>query len=389
MADSYRDLRHKLQSPDYRSVEYGRRRRESDSRRKHHDSEKYQSSRHRHDKTEIPRQEELRKVNAGIQQRSLFSSEECKAIEGKIDSVVKHARLGDYKAHTVDRAPLRNKYFFGEGYTYGSQLAKKGPGMERLYPKGEVDEIPDWILKLVAKPIYDAKIIPNGFFNSAVINDYLPGGCIVSHIDPPHIFDRPIVSVSFFSDSVLSFGCRFSFRPIRVSKPVLCLPVKKGHVTLISEYAADHITHCIRPQDIVERRAVIILRRVFPDAPRLEPASSVERPLSRKRRRESTSSSASTSEAESPSGSEELQENNTKENEEGEKKSPTQTYYHRATKNSTRVYRHHHFSNSESEHSDTENGDNKSPVKKSKHKHKVKKKKSRREVKTSKRSKRS
>ncbi|XP_069122726.1 RNA demethylase ALKBH5-like [Argopecten irradians] len=383
MADSYRDLRHKLQSPHYRSVEYGRSR-ESDSKRKHYGSDKYNSPRNRNNRHELSREDELRKVNAGIKQRSLFSSEECKVIEEKIDSVVKHAKHGDYKEHTVDRAPLRNKYFFGEGYTYGSQLAKKGPGMERLYPKGEVDEIPDWILKLVVKPMYDAKIIPAGFFNSAVINDYLPGGCIVSHIDPPHIFDRPIVSVSFFSDSVLSFGCRFSFRPIRVSKPVLCLPVKKGHVTLISDYAADHITHCIRPQDIVERRAVIILRRVFPDAPRLEPSSSIERPLSRKRKRDPSSSSSSDEE----SGSEEQQENNTKENEE-EKKSPTQTYYHRATKNSTRVYRHHHISSSESEHSDTENADKKSRPKKSKHKHKVKKKKSHKETKTSKRSKRS
>ena len=29
------------------------------------------------------------------------------------------------------------------------------------------------------------------------------------------------------------------------------------------------MTHCIRPQDVVHRRAVIILRRVYDDAPRL------------------------------------------------------------------------------------------------------------------------
>ena len=28
-----------------------------------------------------------------------------------------------------------------------------------------------------------------------------------------------------------------------------------------SGYAADEVTHCIRPQDVVERRCVIILRR--------------------------------------------------------------------------------------------------------------------------------
>jgi alkylated DNA repair protein alkB family protein 5 len=62
--------------------------------------------------------------------------------------------------------------------------------MERLYPPGEVDPIPDWVDKLVIKPLVEANVVPEGFINSAVINDYQPGGCIVSHIDPIHIFDR-------------------------------------------------------------------------------------------------------------------------------------------------------------------------------------------------------
>lgn len=177
--------------------------------------------------------ETLRRLHEGIQQRRLFSEEECEIIEKKIDEVVVKAEAGDYKSHTVDRAPLRNKYFFGEGYTYGSQLAKRGPGMERLYPPGEVDEIPNWVDELVIKPIIKARIVPEGFFNSAVINDYQPGGCIVSHIDPIHIFDRPIVSVSFMSDSALSFGCKFSFKPIRCTRPVLCLPLSRGCVTVL------------------------------------------------------------------------------------------------------------------------------------------------------------
>ena len=60
-----------------------------------------------------------------------------------------------------------------------------------------------------------------GWINSAVINDYMPGGCIVSHIDPPQLFSRPIITVSFFSDSYLSFGCKVSF--------LLCS--QKGHLT--------------------------------------------------------------------------------------------------------------------------------------------------------------
>ena len=35
------------------------------------------------------------------------------------------------------------------------------------------------------------------------------------------LFDRPIITVSFLSDSALSFGCKFTFKPLRVSKPVV------------------------------------------------------------------------------------------------------------------------------------------------------------------------
>ncbi|KAM4631808.1 RNA demethylase ALKBH5 [Discoglossus pictus] len=218
-------------------------------------------------------EEEARKVRSGISQVRLFSPEECERIEAKIDEVVSRAEKGLYRDHTVDRAPLRNKYFFGEGYTYGAQLQKRGPGQERLYPKGEVDDIPDWVHELVIRRLVEHRVIPEGFVNSAVINDYQPGGCIVSHVDPIHIFERPIVSVSFFSDSALCFGCKFQFKPIRVSDPVLFLPVRRGSVTVLSGYAADEITHCIRPQDIKERRAVVILRKTRTEAPRLETKS--------------------------------------------------------------------------------------------------------------------
>jgi len=112
-------------------------------------------------------------------------------------------------------------------------MAKKGPGQEQLYAKGEVNDVPSWIYDLVVKPLVDAKFVPEGFINSAAINDYLPGGCIVSHIDPPQLFDRPIFTVTFISDSTLSFGCRFSFKPIRCSRPILALPVLRGQVTSI------------------------------------------------------------------------------------------------------------------------------------------------------------
>jgi alkylated DNA repair protein alkB family protein 5 len=218
------DLREKLKSGSLNDDrnEKGSHRRWSGGVDETHDTEKLTLSQYK-----------LCKIHEGIQQRRIFSEEECLAIEEKINEVVANAEDGCYKQHTVDTAPLRNKYFFGEGYTYGSQLSKKGPGQEKLYPKGEVDDIPEWIEEMVMKPVVNAKIVPEGFFNSAVINDYQPGGCIVSHIDPAHIFDRPIVSVSFMSDSALCFGCKFTFKPIRVSKPVLCLPITRGCVTVL------------------------------------------------------------------------------------------------------------------------------------------------------------
>ena len=61
----------------------------------------------------------------GIQQRRLFNDAQCKVLERKIDEVVAAGERNEFSKCTVDRAPLRNKYFFGEGYTYGSQLAKR------------------------------------------------------------------------------------------------------------------------------------------------------------------------------------------------------------------------------------------------------------------------
>ena len=226
------DLRYKIKTSN-RYDRTWRRRRSSGEKYDTLYSDFYQCASRFDRQIEEDRKDELGKINSGIVQRRLFTPTQCDVIEKKIDDVVREAENGAFKEHTVDRTPLRNKYFFGEGYTYGTQMAKKGPRQERLYPKGDVDDVPEWIEKLVIEPLYTTGIIPRGFVNSAVINDYKPGGCIVSHIDPIHIFDRPIISVSFFSDSALSFGCRFTFKPIRVSRPVLTLPITRGCVTML------------------------------------------------------------------------------------------------------------------------------------------------------------
>lgn len=219
------DLREKLNKISSKS---GKDRFRENRKRRHEDS----SSSFRLSSTQDTNGE-LQKVHRGIRQRILFDKEECADIESRINDIVEMAEKGVYKDRTIDRAPLRTKYFFGERYTYGKEINGRGLGHEKLYPKGDVDEIPGWIREHVIDKVVDAGIVPKGFVNSAVINDYLPGGCIVSHIDPPHIFDRPIVSVSFFSSSSLSFGCKFTFKPIRTSTPLLSLPLHRGCVTVL------------------------------------------------------------------------------------------------------------------------------------------------------------
>lgn len=145
-ASGYSDLREKLKSmtphrDDHKnkSADGASNGSRSTGKRKYRDSDDDDYG-HSDDSAEL-REQEARRVKSSIQQKSIFSPEQCKLIEEKIDEVVAKAEAGLYRKHTVDRAPLRNKYFFGEGYTYGAQLEKRGPGQERLYRKGQVDEI--------------------------------------------------------------------------------------------------------------------------------------------------------------------------------------------------------------------------------------------------------
>lgn len=112
-------------------------------------------------------------------------------------------------------------------------MSKRGPGMERLFPMGNVDPIPVWIFHYIINPLVIANVIPKDFVNSVAVNDYAPGGCIVSHIDPPHLFERPIISLSLFSEGALCFGCKFEFKPIRCTDPVYKLSLPRGIITIL------------------------------------------------------------------------------------------------------------------------------------------------------------
>lgn len=140
----------------------------------------------------------------------------------RIDEVVSRAEKGLYNEHTVDRAPLHPTSTSSARATYGAQLqeARARPGGASTRP-ATWTEIPEWVHQLVIREAGRAPSSPRASSTAPSSTTTSPAVCIVSHVDPIHIFERPIVSVSFFSDSALCFGCKFQFKPIRVSEPVL------------------------------------------------------------------------------------------------------------------------------------------------------------------------
>lgn len=124
--------------------------------------------------------------------------------------------------------------------------------------------------------------MPKGWINSVVINDYKPGGMIVAHIDPPHLFARPIFIASFYARGRLVFGTVWRFdnngnskRELRQPEYVVELP--RGSLCCMDGFSANGIKHGIRPQDLDGRRVSIVLRHCFEDGPKVP--VTIDRPL--------------------------------------------------------------------------------------------------------------
>jgi len=215
--------------------------------------------------------ESYRLTSESLKNIPMFTPAECERFEELIEKVAADAERGLFKPHSVDLTPFRNKYFFGFAYTYGAQRDYPGArGVEAVWPPEDTSEIPGWIREHIISKLEAKRVVPKGWINSATINDYSPGGFIVSHIDPQHLFDRPIISISFFSDCNLVFGAKFGTPdagPGDATVPVLVHRCLRGNATVMKGYSADKITHAIRSCDLPSRRASIILRRVLPSAP--------------------------------------------------------------------------------------------------------------------------
>jgi len=192
--------------------------------------------------------------------------ENCERIEAWINETVLRNSLGGFDGQsTVDATALRTKYFFGHGYTYGHGCR----GTEKLLHLGAVDPIPLWVRDFVIKPLEDRGIVEPGWIDSVVMNDYRTGSSIVAHVDPPQLFARPILTLTFFGTARLVFGA--SFDAARRTPPVYSQTLTRGSVLLLDGYAANRVTHGIRPEDLLSpRRVSIVLRHVVGAQPESE-----------------------------------------------------------------------------------------------------------------------
>ncbi|CBY32944.1 unnamed protein product [Oikopleura dioica] len=214
---------------------------------------------------------ERREILDGIKGFSIFDADDVEDLESDCRSMIERGGKGKFRVKSIDISRLRMKYFFGYGYEYGG-----GKGSEKFFNPKDISPIPDWIYKNIIEKMEKAGIVEKNWINSVVINDYEPGGFIVQHQDPPHLFQRPIFILTLFSDSALSFGCNLRFdrsvEPVEVtaSDPVLRLPMQRGIITSFEGMCMNEIKHCVRPEDTKERRVAIILRRVCNNGPVLE-----------------------------------------------------------------------------------------------------------------------
>jgi len=192
-----------------------------------------------------------------------FTERAIEQIEEKLDEIVEQKEKGFFTcANTVDSTAHRTKYFFGYGYSYGHGMS----GREALLPPGHVDPIPKWVKSHVISPLVKSGLVPAGWIDSVVINDYRAGGSIVAHVDPLKLFARPILTATFFGSARLVFGA--SFDPKRTQPPIYAELLSRGSVLFLDGYAANEVTHGMRPEDLLgERRVSIVLRHVLPDAP--------------------------------------------------------------------------------------------------------------------------
>ena len=126
-----------------------------------------------------------------------------------------------------------------------------------------MNDIPSGFMEKVEQRLVACDLVEKAFINSVAFNAYSDGTTgLGSHFDDMDRFARPIVTVRLFSDSRLSFGCRY----FSTSNGLMCVPLPRGCVLVMEKhsFASDEVKHCIRNCDLGGKSGAIILRHVHP-----------------------------------------------------------------------------------------------------------------------------
>eukprot|EP01084_Bolivina_argentea_P248752 416165_1 len=201
---------------------------------------------------------------------NVFTETELQNIETLLETIqtqseqnqnkYKHTSQHEYRG-TKKKVLVRTKHFFGVRYLWGDQL--KQEGKDKKIGQGlrvDVDEIPQPLTESIVKKLVKYEIIADNWVQGIAFNMYKDGTeGLGPHFDDKIRFERPIVTLRLFSDARIAFdtdlyGC---------SNGAFSIPLPRGCVLKLEKngFASDGIKHTIRPDDMFEKSAAVILRR--------------------------------------------------------------------------------------------------------------------------------
>ena len=196
---------------------------------------------------------------------SVFPEAALRGFESEVDNLV-HASENELAPSHIHATRGRTKFFFGARYLWTEEQLASPSAREAAGVRTDVPLPPRWVHEGVKTALVGRGVCPADFadrLNSCALNVYHDGSeGIQSHLDPPERFARPILSLSLFSDSRLSFGTRL----LGAVDGMFSVPMRRGDVTVLERdsFAADRVNHAIRAVDISEKRAAVILRQINP-----------------------------------------------------------------------------------------------------------------------------
>ena len=201
---------------------------------------------------------------------NIFTEQELIDIESNVVQLSMDRAKGKLRPQTYhtshrrhsspDDLPTRTKFFFGSRYLWGGTNRDPLPNVAAGIRTCDVDGTRPWMRK-IEQHLVDLGIVQPFFVNQFAVNIYHSGTeGLAQHYDDAKRFKQPIISLRLFSDSRLSFGSKYYY----YHDSSFFIPMERGAITIMepSSFAANDISHCVRPSDMEGRSAVIVLRHV-------------------------------------------------------------------------------------------------------------------------------